>query len=135
MFKKNDFSIENGQLKVKKDSYPISKIRRVRVVENELVSHATKSVIISLIVSSILWLFEPFATPWGFDLNVGIIAFIVTFPVVLLISYFKSKYQLKVEFDHCNEVGVQWISIANGRTAQEAKLFKDIEENLVRNIV
>lgn len=134
MFKISDFSIANGRLSIKEDSYELSQIKGVKVVENKLLSHLIKAVVTSVIASSILWLFEPFSTPWGFSINAGVVALFVTFPVVLLLSIFRSRYQLRIEFEHQDEVGLQWVTVANGRADQELTAFKKIEQDLTQAI-
>ncbi|MGF1845280.1 hypothetical protein L4C39_19220 [Vibrio clamense] len=135
MFQISDFSIVNGRLTVKKDSYALSQIKSVKVVENKVSSHLIKATVTSAIVSSILWLFEPFSTPWGFSINAGLVALLFTFPVVLFLSIVRSKYQLQVEFEHQDEVGLQWITVASGRADQELTAFKRVEQDLARDIV
>ncbi|HAS6263334.1 TPA: hypothetical protein I7226_22740, partial [Vibrio vulnificus] len=99
MYDISDFLIANGRLSIREDSYELSKIKSVKVVENKLSSHLVKASVTSAIASSILWLFEPFATPWGFNINAGVVALVITFPVVLFLSIFRSKYQLQIEFE------------------------------------
>ncbi len=135
MFKVSDFSIVNGQLMVKKDSYGLSQIKSVKVVENKVSSHLIKAIVTSVIASSILWLFEPFATPWGFSINAGLVALLVTFPVVFFLSVYRSKYQLQIEFEHRDEVGLQWVTVASGRTEPELAAFKRVAQDLARAIV
>lgn len=130
MLKISDFSIDNGRLFVKEDSYRLSQIKSVRVVENQLSSHLVKAVVISVIASSILWLFDPFATPWGVSINAGLVALVITFPVALFLSVWRTKYQLQVEFDHQDEVGVQWVAVASGRKPSELSTFHQVEQNL-----
>ncbi|NOH84261.1 hypothetical protein F0249_10595 [Vibrio sp. 03-59-1] len=134
MFQISDFSIVDGRLTVKKDSYALSQIKSVKVVENKVSSHLIKATVTSAIASSILWLFEPFSTPWGFSINAGLVALLFTFPVVLFLSIIRSKYQLQVEFEHQDEVGLQWITVASGRAVQELTAFKRVEQDLARDI-
>ncbi|HFQ4907436.1 TPA: hypothetical protein ACGU4V_004640 [Vibrio vulnificus] len=135
MYDISDFSIASGRLSIREDSYELSQIKSVKVVENKLRSHLVKASIVSAIASSILWLFEPFATPWGFDINAGVIALVITFPVVLLLSIFRSKYQLQIEFEHQDEVGLQWVTVASGRAEQELTAFKKVEQDLSQSVV
>ncbi|CAH8238806.1 hypothetical protein [Vibrio aestuarianus] len=135
MYYISDFSIANGRLSIKEDSYELSKIKSVKVVKNKLSSYLVKASVISAIASSILWLFEPFATPWGFDINAGVVALVITFPVVLLLSLFRSKYQLQVEFEHQDEVGLQWVTVASGKAEQELTAFKKVEQDLSQAVV
>ncbi len=135
MFKVSDFTIVSGRLMVKKDSYGLSQIKSVKVVENKVSSHLIKAIVTSVIASSILWLFEPFATPWGFSINAGLVALLVTFPVVFFLSVYRSKYQLQIEFEHRDEVGLQWVTVASGRTEQELTAFKRVAQDLGRAIV
>lgn len=135
MFKISDFSIANDRLTVREDSYDLNQIKSVKVVENKVSSHLTKATVISVIASSILWLFEPFPTPWGFSINAGLVALLITFPVALFFSIFRSKYQLQIEFEHQDEVGLQWVTIANGGAEQELTTFKRVEQDLAHAIV
>ncbi|EJB5271647.1 hypothetical protein IOC44_08690 [Vibrio vulnificus] len=135
MYEISDFLIANGRLSIREDSYELSQIKNVKVVENKLRSHVIKASVISVIASSILWLFEPFATPWGFDINAGVVALIITFPVALLLSIFRSRYQLQIEFEHQDEVGLQWVTVASGRAEQELTTFKKVEQDLSTAVV
>ncbi|EGR0050132.1 hypothetical protein QX220_21575 [Vibrio vulnificus] len=135
MYDISDFLIANGRLSIREDSYELSKIKSVKVVENKLSSHLVKASVTSAIASSILWLFEPFATPWGFNINAGVVALVITFPVVLFLSIFRSKYQLQIEFEHQDEVGLQWVTVASGRAEQELTAFKKIEQDLSQAVV
>ncbi|TXZ73521.1 hypothetical protein FXE51_20210 [Vibrio mimicus] len=135
MYDISDFLIANGRLSIREDSYELSKIKSVKVVESKLSSHLVKASVTSAIASSILWLFEPFATPWGFNINAGVVALVITFPVVLFLSIFRSKYQLQIEFEHQDEVGLQWVTVASGRAEQELTAFKKIEQDLSQAVV
>ncbi|HBC3955492.1 hypothetical protein [Vibrio vulnificus] len=135
MYDISDFLIANGRLSIREDSYELSRIKNVKVVENKLRSHVVKASVTSVIASSILWLFEPFATPWGFDINAGIVALIITFPVALLLSIFRSRYQLQIEFEHQDEVGLQWVTVASGRAEKELTTFKKVEQDLSTAVV
>ena len=135
MYEISDFLIANGRLSIREDSYELSQIKNVKVVENKLRSHVIKASVTSVIASSILWLFEPFATPWGFDINAGVVALIITFPVALLLSIFRSRYQLQIEFEHQDEVGLQWVTVASGRAEQELTTFKKVEQDLSTAVV
>ncbi len=112
-----------------------SQIKSVKVVKNKVSSHLIKAIVTSVIASSILWLFEPFATPWGVSINAGLVALLVTFPVVFFLSVYRSKYQLQIEFEHRDEVGLQWVTVASGRTEQELTAFKRVAQDLGRAIV
>ncbi|HGY9597285.1 TPA: hypothetical protein ACOJPH_005020 [Vibrio campbellii] len=135
MYDISDFLIANGRLSIREDSYELSRIKNVKVVENKLRSHVVKASVTSVIASSILWLFEPFATPWGFDINAGAVALIITFPVALLLSIFRSRYQLQIEFEHQDEVGLQWVTVASGRAEQELTTFKKVKQDLSTAVV
>ncbi|ASM97508.1 hypothetical protein ACCH70_004333 [Vibrio vulnificus] len=135
MYDISDFSIANGRLSIREDVYELSKIKSVKVVKNKLRSHLVKAFVTSAIASSILWIFEPFATPWGFDINAGVVALAITFPVVFLLSIFRSKYQLQIEFEHQDEVGLQWVTVASGRAEQELTAFKKVEQELLQAVV
>ncbi|MDE1254937.1 hypothetical protein L9W76_17555 [Vibrio aestuarianus] len=60
---------------------------------------------------------------------------VIIFPVVLLLSLFRSKYQLQVEFEHQDEVGLQWVTVASGKAEQELTAFKKVEQDLSQAVV
>ena len=55
----DDFHINENKVVFKKDEYPLSKIKGVRVKINSLKDHAIRIVTISLIVSSVVWTICP----------------------------------------------------------------------------
>lgn len=127
-----DFSIASGGLTVKNDRYELRQINDVRLITHTLSSQVLKATVTSVIASSILWVFEPFTTPWGVTIHAGLLALGLTFPVVLWFSIARAKYQLQVEFEHQDDVGLQWVTVASGRTEQEFATFQCVEQALMR---
>ena len=101
----DDFHINENKVVFKKDEYPLSKIKGVRVKINSLKDHAIRIVTISLIVSSVVWTI----CPEYFGLFTAPIALIIG--VLLALSTVR-KYELQIEFQYADDTGLQWVSMA-----------------------
>ena len=101
----NDFHINESKVVFKKDEYPLSKIKGVRLKINSLKDHAIRIVTISLIVSSVVWTI----CPEYFGRFTAPIALIIG--VLLALSTVR-KYELQVEFQYPDDTGLQWVSMA-----------------------
>ena len=101
----DDFHINENKVVFKKDEYPLSKIKDVRVKINSLKDHAMRIATISLIVSSVVWTI----CPEYFGLFTAPIALIIG--VLLALSTVR-KYELQVEFQYADDTGLQWVSMA-----------------------
>ncbi|WP_216655523.1 DUF6232 family protein [Vibrio sp. Vb339] len=113
----DDFSVNEDWLKFKKDEYPLSKIKGVRVKVNTLKDHLARVVMTGLVVSSIVWMIFPegfgkFTAP--FALLLGAIAALVSV----------RRYELQIEFQHTDETGLQWVSVAKTNSNNELQRFK-----------
>ena len=105
MITADDFRINENKVVFKKDEYPLSKIKDVRVKINSLKDHAMRIATISLIVSSVVWTI----CPEYFGLFTAPIALIIG--VLLALSTVR-KYELQVEFQYADDTGLQWVSMA-----------------------
>ncbi len=101
----DDFHINENKVAFKKDEYPLSKIKGVRVKINSLKDHAMRIATISLIVSSVVWTI----CPEYFGLFTAPIALIIG--VLLALSTVR-KYELQIEFQYADDTGLQWVSMA-----------------------
>ncbi len=105
MITADDFRINENKVVFKKDEYPLSKIKDVRVKINSLKDHAMRIATISLIVSSVVWTI----CPEYFGLFTAPIALIIG--VLLALSTVR-KYELQIEFQYADDTGLQWVSMA-----------------------
>ncbi|MFO6423181.1 DUF6232 family protein [Motilimonas sp. KMU-193] len=117
MIIEDNFKVSNTTFTFKKDEYPLSKIKRVRVKTNSFQDHVFRIVGIGLVVASIVWMIYP--QPFG----------LVTAPVALIIGLFYAlfsikKYELQVEFQHTDETGLQWVSVSKTNSKAVKKLFE-----------
>ncbi|WEM44178.1 hypothetical protein PTW35_23100 (plasmid) [Photobacterium sp. DA100] len=123
----DDFHINNAKVVFKRDEYPLSKIRGARVKTNSLKDHVLRVVIIGLIVSSVVWMICP-------D-SLGLL----TAPVALIVGILSAmatvrKYELQIEFQHIDETGLQWVSIAKTNKLSVKELFEKQASEILRNI-
>ncbi|MGR5295354.1 hypothetical protein ACPV5U_02735 [Vibrio mediterranei] len=135
MFNHSDFTISDGQLLVKNDRYCLNRIKSVEVVKITLRYHLFKALAFSILASCILWLFDTSDFMLDYNINLGAVVLVVIFPIAFALSCFSSRYQLKIEFDHTDEVGVQWVTIANGRSKKEFDVFVEVKNRLIQVIV
>ncbi len=127
MISAKDFQINGTTFGFKSDNYPISKIKNVRVKKNTFKDHALRVIFMGLIMSSIVWII----CPEDFGFWSGPLAlFIGGVSAILTIK----KYELQVEFDHNDETGLQWISIAKTNQQQVRALFDIQAENIHQRI-
>ena len=113
----DNFHINETKVVFKKDEYPLSKIKGARVKINSLKDHVIRIVTISLIVASAVWT----VCPEYFGLFTAPIALVVG--VVLALSTVR-KYELQVEFQHSDDTGLQWVSIAKTNKPSIKSIFE-----------
>lgn len=123
----SDFEVSNSTFRYKRDEYPLSKIRGARVKSNSLFDHALKLLLMGAIVSSIVWVI----CPEGFGMIMAPISFGLG---VVGTAFTVSKYELQVEFQHIDETGVQWVSVA-GSSKPESKAIYEEQVNAVRRAI
>ncbi|ENQ8746674.1 DUF6232 family protein [Vibrio sp. PNB22_3_1] len=117
MIIEDNFKVSNTTFKFKKDEYPLSKIKGVRVKTNTFQDHALRIVCIGLVVASVVWMI----CPESFGL--------ITAPLALTVGVFSAlfsvrKYELQVEFQHIDETGLQWVSVAKTNSKAVKNLFE-----------
>ncbi|WP_038882265.1 DUF6232 family protein [Vibrio jasicida] len=117
MIIEDNFKVSNTTFKFKKDEYPLSKIKGVRVKTNAFQDHALRIVCIGLVVASVVWMICPE--------SLGLI----TAPLALTVGVFSAlfsvrKYELQVEFQHIDETGLQWVSVAKTNSKAVKNLFE-----------
>lgn len=117
MIIEDNFKVSNTTFKFKKDEYPLSKIKGVRVKTNTFQDHALRIVCIGLVVASVVWVIcsESFG--------------LITAPLALTVGVFSAlfsvrKYELQVEFQHIDETGLQWVSVAKTNSKAVKNLFE-----------
>ncbi|EJG0636046.1 hypothetical protein C4G38_RS23700 [Vibrio parahaemolyticus] len=117
MIIEDNFHICNTKFSFKKDEYPLSKIRGARVKTNSIKDHALRIFCIGLVVSSVVWMI----CPESFGL--------LTVPIALTVGMLSAllsvkKYELQVEFQHIDETGLQWVSVAKTNNQSIKNLFE-----------
>ncbi len=127
MISMDDFEIGNTAFRYKRDEFPLSKIKNARVKLNTVKDHALKLFLMGAIVSSVVWVI----CPEGFGIVIAPIAFILG--VVFTIFTIK-KYELQVEFEHIDETGLQWVSVA-GSSKPESKTIFEKQVNAVKRAI
>ena len=105
MITADDFHINDNNVIFKEDEYPLARIKGVRVKTNSLTDHAIRIVAFSLMVSSVAWII----CPEYFGLITAPIAIVIG---VLLALSTARKYEIQVEFQHSDDTGLQWVSMA-----------------------
>ncbi|MGF1760672.1 hypothetical protein L4D76_22660 [Photobacterium sagamiensis] len=102
-----DFEVTSFDLKVRKDSYSLRKIKKIELRELSLKDNLLRSLSLALVLSAATWAFVP---PAGF------VIFFICLPFVFL-TY--RKYELRAEFRATDETGDQWVPIARCCTEEE----------------
>jgi len=117
-YKCDDFHVNSQVLSVGKDSYSLSKIKRIEARKLGVKENAINIVSLAFILSAATWAFVP---------QFGLISLALT---ILIAFFWWRKYELRAEFIGTDETGDHWVSIARGYTEEEFTVFKDIEQLL-----
>ena len=117
MITADDFYINDNKIVFKEDEYPLARIKGVRVKTNSLTDHAIRIVAFSLMVSSVVWII----CPEYFGLITAPIAIVIG---VLLALSTARKYELQVEFQHADDTGLQWVSMAKTNKPNIKMIFE-----------
>ncbi|MEZ6964810.1 MULTISPECIES: hypothetical protein [Aeromonas] len=116
------------KLKINADSYDVNRISDVQVKVLTWKDNLINMLLLGLITSSILFYFiPPEAQGKGMTLFLPAVAFLVGIVMALITS---AKYVFRLEFKNADETGVQWITVAKSRNAQEYEVFKLKEAEL-----
>ncbi|EOE2083542.1 hypothetical protein ACKBF6_003310 [Vibrio cholerae] len=127
MISANDFRLNEQTLSFKRDDYPLSKIKDARVKTNTFKDHALRIVSIGLIVGSVVWMICPE--------SMGLFTAPVAIAFGIMSALFSTrKYELKVEFQHTDETGIQWISVAKSNSPNVKNLFETQAKIIRKNI-
>ena len=127
MITADDFYINDNKIVFKEDEYPLARIKGVRVKTNSLKDHAIRIVAFSLMVSSVVWII----CPEYFCLITAPISFIVG---VLLALSTARKYELQVEFQHADDTGLQWVSMAKTNEPNIKMIFEQQVMQILQKI-
>ncbi|PNH91209.1 hypothetical protein C1M56_02370 [Vibrio diazotrophicus] len=127
MITARSFNINSTTLKFNNDEYPLVQIKRSRVKTNTLKDHAIRLIIFGLIASSVVWI----VTPNYFGIYAGPFSIFAGMFLALLSV---RKYELQVEFEHSDETGLQWISIAK-TNKKSVKLIFDTQVEKIQHII
>lgn len=116
------------KLHINSDSYDVNRISDVQVKVLTWKDKVTNMLLLGLITSSILFYFIPTeAQGKGMTLFLPAVAFLLGAVMAFITS---ARYVFRLEFKHTDETGVQWITVAKGRTALEYEAFKLKEAEL-----
>jgi ABC-type transport system involved in cytochrome bd biosynthesis fused ATPase/permease subunit len=122
MISNKDFMVSSDKFQYKSDEYDLAKIKNARVVQNNLIKHALRVTSYGLLFSSIVWVI----CPEGFGYILAPIAMILGVLFAVLTS---RKYELQVEFQHIDETGLQWVTVAKASKLSEMDVFaKQVSE-------
>ncbi|MGY2574768.1 hypothetical protein [Vibrio sp. C8] len=123
MITQSSFQISGTALRFKNDEYPLARIKRSRVKTNTLKDHVIRLIVFGLIFSSVVW----FVTPNYFGIYAGPVS--VTIGMIVAFATVR-KYELQVEFEHSDETGLQWISVAKSNSLCVKTIFEAQAENI-----
>ncbi|EGQ7969269.1 hypothetical protein HRO20_001818 [Vibrio cholerae] len=118
----NDFQVTASELKVKKESYHLSKIKSIELKRLGFKDNVVKVTTYAILLSAATWAFVP---------EFGFFALIIAL-ILALVSM--RKYELKVEFKGTDETGDYWVSIARCWTDDEFHILENIYTELKSRI-
>ncbi|MGF1910887.1 hypothetical protein L4C38_15750 [Vibrio kasasachensis] len=112
-----ELQISGTTLRFKRDEYPLSKIKRARIKTNSIKDHALRVIFIGLVVSSVVWMICPE--------SLGLFTVPIALTLGMLSALFSvRKYEFQIEFQHIDETGLQWISIAKTNKLSAKQRFE-----------
>ncbi|MEJ2765641.1 hypothetical protein VV869_16940 [Photobacterium sp. MCCC 1A19761] len=113
-----DFQITASELLVRKEAYPLNKMKQVALKQLGYKDHAIRAVCIALVLSAATWAFVP---------ALGIFVFVGCLPLALLTA---KKYELRAEFRSSDEAGDQWVPLVRCSTQAEFEQLKTLHAAL-----
>ncbi|MCW8330169.1 DUF6232 family protein [Photobacterium sp. SDRW27] len=138
MYRRTDFKISNQELKVKKDTYPMSRIVSAEARALTWRDNAGRIIFWGFLLSYAIW-FAALLVLEDYPLSVTFPGFIlgaVLFSVGAIYGLSQcGKYELRIEFKHSDETGIQWVSVAKGRRKEEFKLFQEQANKIAQAII
>ena len=119
MYVEKDFSLQNGEFTVRKDTYAIRKISAIKVEKTSWVGNVLQMAFWVFIFSFAVWL------AWSQFDNPGTLYLAIVLSVMGLMLGVKytNKYALKIEFQHGDGTGRQWLTVARCRTGKSLAVF------------
>ena len=118
MISSQDFVLNSKTISFKSDQYDLSKIKHAKVTINSLKSHILRIICYGLLFFFVVWV----VSPDGFG---GVLAPIALIVGVLYAVITNRRYELQVEFQHSDETGLQWISVAKTNKPSEKAILDD----------
>jgi hypothetical protein len=125
----NQYSITDTHLRVHQDQYDLNKIFRAQVKELNWRNHLLKIILSGLLISSILFLFVPASLPFAQWLPV--VGFTAGAIATLSACH---RYELRVEFMHIDETGLQWVTVDSGRNVDDLERFKKMAREINQTV-
>jgi len=122
-----DFHVSKVTFGFRNDDYPLARIRNARVKQNKPVDHIVRVFCIGLLVSSIVWI----VCPSGFGFWSGPLAIFTGLVSGLLTT---RKYELQVEFQHDDETGLQWVTIAKANKKEVKHIFEQQVDTILQQV-
>ena len=121
MLKASDFKLDEQMFHFRKDGYPLAKIRAARLKQLTWLDNLAQMLFWMLVFSGALWLAiqqTDHAPLW----------LIVTAAILTLLGLGVAlnrcaRCVLQIEFCHIDETGVQWVTVARGRSVEESELL------------
>lgn len=117
-----DFQVTSSELKVRKDSYRLDKIRDIKLKRLSFADNLLKVITFAVILSAATWAFVP---------QFGFFALLISL-LLALVSI--RKYELKAEFKGTDETGDYWVSIARCWNENEFHILENLHSELKSRI-
>ena len=121
MLKASDFKLDEQMFHVRKDGYPLAKIRAARLKQLTWLDNLAQMLFWMLVFSGALWL--AIQQTYHAPLWLIVTAVILTFLGLGVASSRYARCVLQIEFCHIDETGVQWVTVARGRSVEESELL------------
>ncbi|GLO62541.1 hypothetical protein MACH09_30490 [Vibrio sp. MACH09] len=116
----SDFDITDGELKFKKKTYSLQRVKKVDLRCLSVKDNMVNVVSLALILSAATWAFVP-----AFGLPTLVLTMLIG-----IISW--KKYELRAEYSATDETGDYWVTIANCRSEHELGILKKMEQDLTQ---
>lgn len=117
-----DFHITASELLVRKEAYPLRKMKQVALKQLGYKDHAIRAFCLALVLSAATWAFVPMF---------GIFVFLGCLPLALMTA---KKYELRAEFRSSDDSGDQWVPLVRCRTEEEYEQLKLLHAALVTKL-
>ncbi|GAA4882886.1 hypothetical protein [Ferrimonas pelagia] len=121
MYRTEEITQLDDRLQIRKAHYQLRKLEAAEAKINTWKDHLLRTVIMGLLCACV-----PLALTFKIQF-VPLLCFAVGVGAALLTA---THYELRVRFNYGDETGVQWLTIAKGRYAEEHQLFVEKAEQI-----